>query len=99
MLPGEQMPAFVCPSLAGDQEMLFTSGHLAGKTTLILIYPKDFGGDHILNIRRCNNSDASRGRGVLGRDGGPGRLHRVRLGAHRRLHGLHPCAQVVRVSD
>merc|ERR550517_1230052 len=45
VLPGEQMPAFVCPSLAGDQEMLFTSGHLAGKTTLILFYPKDFGAE------------------------------------------------------
>ena len=45
MLPGEQMPAFVCPGLVGDQEMLFTSDHLAGKTTLLFFYSKDFGGD------------------------------------------------------
>ena len=39
------MPAFVCPSLVGDQEMLFTSDQLAGKTTLLFFYSKDFGGD------------------------------------------------------
>jgi len=43
VLPGEQMPAFVCPSLVGDQEMLFNSDQLAGKTTLLLFYSKDFG--------------------------------------------------------
>ena len=42
------MPAFVCPSLVGDQEMLFTSDQLAGKTTLIFFYSKDFGGDLLL---------------------------------------------------
>ena len=45
MLPGEQMPAFVCPSLVGDQEMLFTSDQLAGKTTLLFFYSKDYGGE------------------------------------------------------
>ena len=39
------MPAFVCTGLVGDQEMLFTSDHLAGKTTLLFFYSKDFGGD------------------------------------------------------
>ena len=39
------MPAFLCPSLVGDQEMLFTSDQLAGKTTLLFFYSKDFGGD------------------------------------------------------
>ena len=48
MLPGEQMPAFVCPSLVGDQEKLFTSDKLAGKTTLLFFYSKDFGGDQLL---------------------------------------------------
>ena len=48
VLAGEQMPAFVCPSLVGDQEMLFTSDQLAGKTTLIFFYSKDFGGDLLL---------------------------------------------------
>ena len=42
------MPAFVCPSLVGDQEMLFTSDQLAGKTTLLFFYSKDFGGDLLL---------------------------------------------------
>ena len=45
------MPAFVCPSLVGDQEMLFTSDQLAGKTTLLFFYSKDFGGD-LLCIRQ-----------------------------------------------
>ena len=39
------MPAFVCTGLVGDQEMLFTSDQLAGKTTLLFFYSKDFGGD------------------------------------------------------
>ena len=39
------MPAFVCPSLVGDQEILFSSEQLAGKTTLIFFYSKDFAGD------------------------------------------------------
>ena len=51
VLPGEQMPAFLCPSLVGDQEMLFTSDQLAGKTTLLFFYSKDFGGD-LLFIRQ-----------------------------------------------
>ena len=42
------MPAFVCPSLVGDKEMLFTSDHLAGKTTLLFFYSKDFAGDLLL---------------------------------------------------
>ena len=39
------MPAFVCPSLVGDQEILFSSDQLADKTTLIFFYSKDFAGD------------------------------------------------------
>ena len=42
------MPAFVCPSLVGDKEMLFTSDQLAGKTTLLFFYSKDFAGDLLL---------------------------------------------------
>ena len=48
MLPGEEMPAFVCPSLVDDQEKIFTSDCLAGKTTLVFFYSKDFGGEHII---------------------------------------------------
>jgi len=42
VLPGEEIPAFVCPSLVGDQEILFSSDQLADKTTLIFFYSKDF---------------------------------------------------------
>ena len=42
------MPAFVCPSLVDDQEKIFTSDCLAGKTTLLFFYSKDFGGEHII---------------------------------------------------
>ena len=42
------MPAFVCPSLVDDQEKIFTSDYLAGKTTLLFFYSKDFGGEHII---------------------------------------------------
>ena len=47
MLPGEEMPVFVCPSLVDDQEKIFTSDCLAGKITLLFFYSKDFGGEHI----------------------------------------------------
>ena len=43
VLPGEQVPAFLCPGLVGDQEELVTSESLLGKPTLLFFYPKDFG--------------------------------------------------------
>ena len=45
VLPGEQMPAFLCPGLVGDQEELLISGSLLGKPTLLLFYPKDLAPD------------------------------------------------------
>ena len=45
VLPGKQMPSFVCPGLVGDEEVVFTSDSLSGKTTLLFFYSKDFGGD------------------------------------------------------
>ena len=35
----------VCPGLVGDEEVVFTSDSLSGKTTLLFFYSKDFGGD------------------------------------------------------
>ena len=43
VLPGEKMPAFLCPGLLGEQEELVTSETFAGKSMLIFFYPKDFG--------------------------------------------------------
>ena len=45
VLPGEQVPAFLCPGLVGDQEELVTSESLLGKLTLLLFYPKDLAPD------------------------------------------------------
>ena len=49
------MPAFVCPGLLGDQDLLFTSDQLAGKTTLLFFYSKDFGGDLLLQTKYSNS--------------------------------------------
>ena len=43
VLPGEQVPTFLCPGLVADQEELVTSQSLLGKPTLLFFYPKDFG--------------------------------------------------------
>ena len=45
VLPGEQVPAFLCPGLLGDQEELVTSESLLGKPILLLFYPKDLASD------------------------------------------------------
>ena len=59
------MPAFVCPTLVGDKEMLFTSDQLAGKTTLIFFYSKDFGGDLLLYPRSIPNGFPAEGNACL----------------------------------
>ena len=43
VLPGEQMPPFLCPGLVGDEARLVDSEEFLGKYLLLFFYSKDFG--------------------------------------------------------